>query len=1249
MDDFSGFPLVSLDEMADGLAADIELHVTQELDTRQRLKDLDTEFKTEVHSVVCKKADGMFRWVQCSLDTLNRCVTREQVRDALNSLPKGLDETYERILRAINANAWEGQLAQRALVWLVVALRPLHLDELMEGLSINLHTRTLDSNFGPMHKGALLDACGSLVTIERTGLIILSHFSVKEYLTGKFTRSKLPRYHVDRGLAHLHLARFCMCYISIYINHPQRFSRSSDTALHVSRVCPDRGDYLHIMSQRLRDYVLDHAPDHFSHIGSHIGSILHDIKVLEQDAHSHSRIWDNMCLSANRVTRCTTPVWPTSRHDFTLYILVAFGPVSVLRKFLRRTGFRPTEGTNPLVYAAYFNKREHACTLLSRGARLNRTGWDIDGFCPVFPIEAAFRNHHYDIVTLFLAEGSPIPPCIFTMVYDRDHKQIPSRVIKKLLQTDDFAEDAESSRTELVSRTLALLHRFLSDDDITEKDFIAIIRRAIQVGCDPCEVIHRQDTLIRIAIQRGYVTVACYLLSLGLSFPSDLLVTSTLLALRNSARIFHFLVESGVVDLAHLSKEKNVLHMSLENFEEPEVLDAARLLVAHDCDPLEANSRGETPLHIAVQQGHVSVVHYLRSLGAPLPSNLPLAIFNLSRSRNCTRMIRCLIEYGADTLALTSHGDSVLHIVLAAFSEYDALETAELLVAQGCNPFQTNSYGKTPLRIAVERRHVSVARYLHSIGAPLSPDQLFSSISRGMRNDARMIRFLVENGFDILARAENGDSLLHITMYTLHEDRALETAKLLVLHGCNPLEANSDEDTPLHIALTRGYVSVVHYLLSLDIPLPSNLPDTMSFWCKETCARMIRCLVENGADALALTSDGDTLLNIVLANFDERDALETAKLLVAHRCDPLQANSRGEIPLSIAVKRRQVSVARYLLSLGASPTSDHPIPPILRGTQDDARMIFFLVENGFDVFSRTGPSGDPLLHVVMNTFREDEVLAVTKLLLAHGCDALQLNSRGETPIRIAIERGHDSLVRYLLSLGVPLPCDALFIALYSGRLEGDSLGRSEMVHFLVDQGANIFTRQSDGGSVLHAAIIAFPRDTDDPKPDVLDVITFLVVRGCDPAIPNTRGDTPLHVAVKQGDVMIVEHLLSLKAPLPSDILLTAIRSDLISSSHWHWVMHVIEVLVTSGCHPLARNGAGYTPLRAAVIMGYVPVVDYFLTVMDSPPSDDLFSAVALAPLTVRNEMMSMLNDRLARSESPDVTDLQPPAKRTRYS
>lgn len=128
-------------------------------------------------------------------------MTRKEVRNALETLPEGLDETYERILLAIDMETLAGQLAQRALVWLVAAVRKLQLSELMEALSINLRTRTLDSDFGPMHSGALLDACGSLVTYtEKTEIIILAHSSVKVNLSGgSFVCVKLTP---DVGIPH---------------------------------------------------------------------------------------------------------------------------------------------------------------------------------------------------------------------------------------------------------------------------------------------------------------------------------------------------------------------------------------------------------------------------------------------------------------------------------------------------------------------------------------------------------------------------------------------------------------------------------------------------------------------------------------------------------------------------------------------------------------------------------------------------------------------------------------------------------------------------------------------------------------------------------------------------------------------------------------------------------------------------------------------------------------------------------------
>ncbi|KAF8446307.1 hypothetical protein L210DRAFT_2969499 [Boletus edulis BED1] len=120
VDLLSDLPFVSMEDMADKLSADIELHVTRELDARRRLRDLDSGFKMEIRSVLCDKADGMFRWAQCSIDTLDRSYTRKDVRIALGTLPRGLDETHERILLAIDAETLAGQLVSYKLVLIQV-------------------------------------------------------------------------------------------------------------------------------------------------------------------------------------------------------------------------------------------------------------------------------------------------------------------------------------------------------------------------------------------------------------------------------------------------------------------------------------------------------------------------------------------------------------------------------------------------------------------------------------------------------------------------------------------------------------------------------------------------------------------------------------------------------------------------------------------------------------------------------------------------------------------------------------------------------------------------------------------------------------------------------------------------------------------------------------------------------------------------------------------------------------------------
>jgi len=140
------------------------------------------------------------------------------VRRILKELPESLDQTYERVLREIR-KANQGH-AYRLLQCLVVAVRPLRVDELAEVLAVDFEvggTPMLNPGWRwTDHQEAVLSACSSLVTIVKDGdlrIVQFSHFSVKEYLTSdRLAESSrdVSRYHIQLAAAHTILAQACL-------------------------------------------------------------------------------------------------------------------------------------------------------------------------------------------------------------------------------------------------------------------------------------------------------------------------------------------------------------------------------------------------------------------------------------------------------------------------------------------------------------------------------------------------------------------------------------------------------------------------------------------------------------------------------------------------------------------------------------------------------------------------------------------------------------------------------------------------------------------------------------------------------------------------------------------------------------------------------------------------------------------------------------------------------------------------------
>ncbi|KAF9228826.1 ankyrin, partial [Gyrodon lividus] len=139
-----------------------------------------------------------------------------------------------------------------------------------------------------------------------------------------------------------------------------------------------------------------------------------------------------------------------------------------------------------------------------------------------------------------------------------------------------------------------------------------------------------------------------------------------------------------------------------------------KVLIEAGCDPCAHNSDGMTSLHVAAAEGNVPVVEYLLSIPILLPPDILFAA--VQASSHGPQVTRVLIDRGADVHALTSDGDSVLHIVMKDWDEDECLRIVKVLVDAGCDPSVYNFDGKTPLHIAAAEGHVSVVAYLLSIG-----------------------------------------------------------------------------------------------------------------------------------------------------------------------------------------------------------------------------------------------------------------------------------------------------------------------------------------------------------------------------------------------------------------------------------------------------------------------------------------------------------------------------------------------------
>ncbi|KFZ17155.1 hypothetical protein V502_04720 [Pseudogymnoascus sp. VKM F-4520 (FW-2644)] len=200
---------------------DLSKYIDSEVDRLAERKKYSLRVKAMVATVLKKEAEGTFLWVSLMIADLGKELRMSNVERKLNRLPKGLNETYSRILNE-NISEEMREDAQFLLLSMVAARRPLKKKEIASAFAVWKDGRVLPREDLDKYMDIYL-SCGSIIYLDVAiddddTTINFCHQSVKDFLLDHHGGSAW--YHTSRDHSNLLLFQVCWNYLNAEtLNH----------------------------------------------------------------------------------------------------------------------------------------------------------------------------------------------------------------------------------------------------------------------------------------------------------------------------------------------------------------------------------------------------------------------------------------------------------------------------------------------------------------------------------------------------------------------------------------------------------------------------------------------------------------------------------------------------------------------------------------------------------------------------------------------------------------------------------------------------------------------------------------------------------------------------------------------------------------------------------------------------------------------------------------------------------------------